>query len=610
VSTATPEFDRFFAFRRFGGALQFAPDGDHVYFVSDISGQFNLWRVAVAGGWPSQLTGFEDRTVRSIAVSRPGGKIAFTADANGDEFHQVFLLDAEGGWPQQVTDEPQVQHHIFPGAFSTDGTRLAYSANARTPSDMEVFVRDLDTGESRPLFGEGRATLTFAASWSPDGRSLLVAEFRALSNIVVYLVNVADGTALAVTDPAAESTNVPGPWRPDGSGFYFLSDEGREFSGIAFHDVAAGRHDWIETPDRDVEDVALSADGELLCWLVNEDGYERIAGRRLASGQQVTFPGLPAGARRPGAGDYPPLAVSADGGRVACVLSTPRRPPELYVLEGGEARQASESWIGGGIAEDALVDADLVHYGSFDGREIPAWLYRPAAAEGPAPVVLCIHGGPHAQEKPVYSGLYQYLLSRGIGVLATNIRGSTGYGKTYTRLVDRDWGGGDLQDWEHAAGWLREQTWVDPDRIGIFGASYGGFAVLSCVTRLPDYWSVAVDIVGPANLITFAKSVPPTWKAFIREMLGDPDEDADFLRERSPLTYIENATAPLLVIQGAKDPRVVRGESDQLVERLRALGRTIDYVVFDDEGHGFTRRENEHRAFRLAAEWLERHLTN
>jgi dipeptidyl aminopeptidase/acylaminoacyl peptidase len=266
----------------------------------------------------------------------------------------------------------------------------------------------------------------------------------------------------------------------------------------------------------------------------------------------------------------------------------------------------TESRIGG-LREDDLADVEAVSYPTFDGRDIPAWLYRPDVSDR-VPVVVAIHGGPEAQERPVYQPLYQYLVSRGIAVLATNIRGSTGYGKTYQRLIQRDWGGGDLDDWDHAVKWLKEQDWADGDRIGVFGGSYGGFAVLSCVTRLPDHWAAAVDIFGPSNLVTFARAVPPTWKRMMKRFVGDPDEDAELLTERSPLTYIENAKAPLLVIQGATDPRVVKPESDQLVERLRSLGRTVEYVVFDDEGHGFTKRPNELKAMRLSAEWLERHL--
>jgi dipeptidyl aminopeptidase/acylaminoacyl peptidase len=250
----------------------------------------------------------------------------------------------------------------------------------------------------------------------------------------------------------------------------------------------------------------------------------------------------------------------------------------------------------------------LISYPSFDGREIPAWLYRPRNSDGRSPVVVAIHGGPEAQERPVYSPVYQYLVSRGIAVLATNIRGSTGYGKSYQRLIQRDWGGGDMQDWEHAAKWLRAQDWVDSDRLGVWGGSYGGFAVLTCVTRLPEYWAAAVDIFGPSNLITFAKAVPPTWRRMMKKFVGDPDEDADLLRERSPLTYIDNVQTPLLVIQGANDPRVVKSESDQLVEKLRSLGRTVEYIVFEDEGHGFTKRKNELATMRASVDWLERYL--
>ncbi len=259
-----------------------------------------------------------------------------------------------------------------------------------------------------------------------------------------------------------------------------------------------------------------------------------------------------------------------------------------------------------------MVEPELVRYPTFDGRQIPAFLYQPKdVAPGElVPVVLSIHGGPESQERPgyAYNGFYQYLLNRKIGVLATNIRGSTGYGKSYQRLIHRDWGGAELKDLEHAAMYLQSLSWVDPKRMGVFGGSFGGFATLSCVTRLPQYWAAAVDIVGPSNLITFVKAVPPFWKRFMKEWVGDPEEDADFLSERSPITYVDNVQASLLVIQGANDPRVVKAESDQMVELLRELGRTVEYMVFEDEGHGFTKTANRLKAFRASAEWFERHL--
>ncbi len=240
---------------------------------------------------------------------------------------------------------------------------------------------------------------------------------------------------------------------------------------------------------------------------------------------------------------------------------------------------------------------------------MPAWLYRPSG-DGPFPVVLSIHGGPQAQERPVYNygGLYQYLLANGIGVLAPNVRGSAGYGRAYQRLIMRDWGGDDLRDFEAAAIYLRDLDWVDPDRIAVFGASYGGFATLSCLSRLPEFWACGVDIVGPANLVTLVRSTVPTWRSSTDELIGDPDTDEEFLMSRSPVSYVDQIRAPLFVIQGANDPRVPQAESDQVVAALRARGVDVRYDVYDDEGHGFTRRANEEKAIGDSAEFLIRHL--
>jgi dipeptidyl aminopeptidase/acylaminoacyl peptidase len=601
-----PLMEQFFAVRRFSSVLDFTADGTHLFFASNISGQFNLWRVPVEGGWPDQLTAFTDETVRGVGVSPTDGRIVLCADHDGDEFHQLYLLDSNRGWPQKLTEEPEVQHYVGSTAWSPDGTKFAYAANARKPTDMEVWVRDAETGETRPVFGEGK--FSFPGRFSPDGSKLLAIDFRNNSDVSIHLVDLDSGETRELTPHDDDAIFFPGPWASDGLGFYLVTDAGSEFRGLAFYDLASDSHDWVDEPTQDVDDVTMSADGRVLGWLVNDQGYDRLRLRDLETGQDLPEPDLPAGARPHLTGAEPPLALSPDGLHAALIAAGPRRPPEAWVVETerGKARVVTDSRLGG-LLENDLVDAELVSYPSFDGRDIPAWLYRPNV-DGKVPVVLSIHGGPEAQERPVYQPLYQYLLSRGIGVLATNIRGSTGYGKSYQRLVQRDWGGGDMQDWEHAVKWLHDQDWVEPERIGVYGGSYGGFAVLTCVTRLPQYWAAAVDIFGPSNLVTFAKAVPPTWKRFIARFVGDPETEADFLMERSPITYVDNVQTPLLVIQGATDPRVVKGESDQLVDKLKSLGRDVEYVVFDDEGHGFTKRANELKAYGLAAGWLEQHL--
>src|SRR5918996_121883 len=548
-----PAFEQFFAFRRLNPPatpppIAFTPDAKSILFSADISGQFNIWRVSRSGGAPKQLTTFEDESVRTITVSPDGQTIVFTADPSGDEFHQIYALPIRGGWPERWTDAEQVQHFFFQGGWSPDGSQIAYSANSSVPTDQDVWLRDIETGETRLLLGE--LGFAFPGSWSPDGRFLTAVQLRSTSDTSVHLIDVESGDTRELTPHGEddEAFYIPGPWAKDSSGFYLVANEGRDFA------------------DPQLPDGTISP---------------------LGSG----------------------LTLSEDGSYAAIVWHSPRRAPELYAIETatGRAKRLTDSMLGG-LRERDLASPELISYPTFDGRQIPAWLYKPRK-RGRIPVVLSVHGGPQAQERPVYNGFYQYLVSRGIAVLATNIRGSTGYGKTYQKLVSRDWGGGDVKDWDHAAKWLLEQPWVDPKRIGVFGGSYGGFASLSGVARLPDYWAAGGEIFGPSNLVTFAKAVPPTWRRFIAKEVGDPETEVDFLMERSPITYVENVKAPLLVIQGATDPRVVKAESDQMVEKLRSLGREVEYEVFEDEGHGFTRRANQLRAFRLSADWLEKHLT-
>ena len=385
---------------------------------------------------------------------------------------------------------------------------------------------------------------------------------------------------------------LPGPWAAGRLRLLRADGRGPRVHGARLPALEPGEREWIESPDRDIDELAGSADGRVIAWLENDEGFARVrirdvearpglARAQLPQGHVI---GLRLGSRR--------LARRrAAGAR----WDQPRTPPEIYVVDTatGDARPVTES-RSAGLAALRLRDPELIRYPSFDGREIPAWLYRPDG-DGPAPFVVAIHGGPEAQEKPVYRPLFQYLLSRGIGVLATNIRGSTGYGKTYQKLIHHDWGGADLEDWRHAAEWLKAQDFVDGGRLGVYGGSYGGFATLSCVTRLPEYWRAAVDIVGPSNLLTFVRAVPPHGCASWR--VGRRPRHRGGLPARALADHVRRpGAAPLLVIQGAKDPRVVKAESDQMVERLRELGREVEYEVFEDEGHGFTRYTNEIRA--------------
>lgn len=595
-------FERYSAVRRFQPTLALSPDGSEVAYVTNTSGQFNLWRQGTDGGYAHQLTTFEDRTVREIAWSPDGEAILFTADRDGDEFHQLYVIPARGGWPRALTDAPAVQHYLAAEPWAPDGRTIAYAGNDREPTDQDVILRDVAGGEvGRPLAG---GASYFPATWSPDGSSMTAVDYRSNSDTDAHVVSLREGTAVLVTAHDGEARFFPGPWAEDGSGFYLLTDEGREFLGLAFHDLGTGERRWIETPEWDIDSLADgTGGGRFLVWTVNEDGYSRLRVRDLSTGDPVALPELP-----PGVVSNPTL--SADGGTLAMLLGRPDHPEEVVAIDLGEgtATQLTFGFLGG-IPERDLVVPELVRYPTHDGREIPAFVYRPVG-EGPFPVVLSIHGGPESQERPTYGyrGLYQYLVGRGIGVLAPNIRGSTGYGTSYQRAIHRDWGGAELGDLDAAARHLRSLPWVDGGRLGVFGGSFGGFATLSCVSRLPEYWAAAVDIVGPSNLVTFARAVPPTWRRFMAAWVGDPETEADFLLERSPITYVDRIRAPLFVIQGANDPRVVKGESDQIVERLRERGVPVRYDVYEDEGHGFTKRANELKALGDTAAFFEEHL--
>jgi WD40 repeat protein len=355
-----PLFEQFMAVRRFSGGLAFSTDGAYVYFISNISGQFNLWRVPVDGGWPDQLTAFTDDTVRFISVSPVDGTIAIGADHDGDEFHQIYLLDPDRGWPEKITDDPQVQHYVGGNAWSPDGTKLAYAANARTPTDMEVWIRDLDSGETRPVFGEGM--YAFPGGWSPDGTKLLTLDFRHNSDASLYVVDVESGETRELTPHEDDALFFPGPWAADSSGFYMITDAGSEFRGVAYYDLEAGAYDWVDgEPEADVDDMTGSADHRYVAWLVNEGGWDRLRLRDLESGQDLPDPDIPRGARPHLTGFEPPPALSPDGSLAAVILASPRRPPEVWVVETetGNGRAVTESRIGG-LREDDLVDNELI----------------------------------------------------------------------------------------------------------------------------------------------------------------------------------------------------------------------------------------------------------
>jgi dipeptidyl aminopeptidase/acylaminoacyl peptidase len=592
-------FEQFFALRRtyFLNNLTFSPDSRQISYVHDGSGQFNLWSSRVEGGYPRQLTTREDEAVRHHRWTSSG--IVLELDHLGAEQWQVNILPADGvGWPRAVTERDDVQYQI--GPVADDGRYMLFSGNQERPTDVSLYLLDIQEGKPRLVLDSEKQQL-YPFAWHPDGRHAAIVNLLGNMDQHAFLIDIESRDLRDLTPHDGEELNLPIGFSANGRSLYSVTDRAAEHNFLEAIDLETGARNPVITAEWDVEHADLSADRRRLGYTINEDGYSRFHMRDLETGRELLFPGMPKGA----CSQY---AISPDGRLVAALIGTGTRVFDVYVadVDAGTVVRVTENFLGG-IPESELVEPELVHFETFDGKHVPAWLYRPLGATGRLPVLLSVHGGPEVQEHTHVtrsSSFYQYLLSRGIAVLAPNIRGSTGYGKSYQRLIHRDWGGDELKDVEHAAIWLREQTWADRERIAIYGASFGGFATLSAMTRLPDYWRCGIDLVGPSNLVTFAKAVPPHWRAMMKAWVGDPEEDFDFLMSRSPITYVEHMKAPLLVLQGANDPRVVKPESDQMVEKLRSLGREVEYHVFEDEGHDFSKRANQLKAYRLIAAFL------
>jgi dipeptidyl aminopeptidase/acylaminoacyl peptidase len=603
-----PDYRAFVPAQRLQQTIALSADGTTVAYASDASGQFNLWTRAVAGGPARQLTSFTDQAVRDVAWAPDGTRIAFTADTCGNEQTQVYLVPAGGGEePVRLSGSADRQYRLAEKtAFDPAGRYLLCSGNDRDPAVHGLIIYDLSGGPEIRFPGVPGHT-AYPVAISPDGRWALAGTYGANTDLQCYLADMTQpGTPLqAVTAHLPGSYYRPGPWEASGTGFLVLTTDGDgDHVCLARFSLPDKTLTIVDSPGWNVEQVTVSADGRTIAWIINEDGNSVLRAQR--DGTAAPVPPIPAGVI---AGAVEPFAVSADGASAAVLLDTPVRPLEVAIVDLASGQPLSYLTDTRPPALKACepVMPELCHYPAADGASIPALLYRPAGS-GPHPVVVSIHGGPETQARPAYVALHQYLLSRGIAVFAPNFRGSSGYGIAWQTRIYKDWGGIDLSDFAAAAEYLHTLDWVAADRLAVMGKSYGGFAALSCLSRLPHLWAAGVSICGPSNLETLARSMPPSWATTVATMIGDPDKDADRLRERSPVTYASQITAPLLVLQGATDPRVPQAESDQIVSRVRANGVDVQYLVFDDEGHGFTSRENDTRANLTIAEFLAEHL--
>lgn len=590
-----PHTTRRFACR---ASIALAPDGHAVAVVSDQgAGTYEAWVVRRGGGQPERAVSIDDHAVRSLCWSASGELLA-AADRGGTELHQLYIRHPDGPQlPVSVDPAGKVQRLLSWNATSPDGRLVAFSSNARASTDMDVVLGDLAAHSERPLLTA--PAWHVVGGWSPDGGQLLV--MRVLDNTTqdLLVIDPLTGAAREITTHAEDVSHVPAGWLADGR-VVEITDIDDEHLWLAALDPKTGARESIDRGAWDVELAASSADGRVQAWSVNEDGYSKLRWR--VAGGQVRERDL--------RGVCENVVLSHDGSRLAYLRISPTEAWQVWTMDTatGEATIALASSYA--VPSSALVEPELIRITGSMG-DIPCFIYRPKNAKAPYPAILYPHGGPEGQSRPAFTPHLTHLaalIDRGIALVVPNIHGSTGYGRAWQAAIHKDWGGIDLRDLRSVTAWMREQRDFDQERLAVYGGSYGGFATLLCVTQMPDVWRCAVDVFGVANLVTMLENAQPNWRRFLSRWIGELPKDRDKLVARSPITHIDNVRCPMLILQGSNDPRVPQEESDQVVERLRALGRRVDYVVYPDEGHGFTKRANAQDAYGRIVDFLAREL--
>jgi dipeptidyl aminopeptidase/acylaminoacyl peptidase len=587
----------------------FSPDGRVVAFLTNTTGVAQLWRVPVEGGWPTQLT-FTHESVRGAWFSPRRHEIVYSMDVGGDERTQLFHMrgmagnldhDLGEGWvSEDFTHRPQAIHTF--GGWSHDGRRVSFSANRDEFSRFDVFVQTIGEPEAR-LLQRGPGGYYMPVGWSPDDETLLIR--RAASNFDqdLYLLDVASGQAKHLTPHQGDVQYHSPCFSGDGTTVYVACTAGgRDRTGLAAIDVASGRLTYLVESEHEIEDVHCSEKGRWLAYTENVDGRSVLHVRDLHGGPTV-IPELPLGV-------VGGVAFSPDERRLAIGFDGPRHNPDVWLLalDQPKAKPRQLTFAGrGGLPFSTFVEPVLIRYRSFDGLMIPAWFCKPKGVALP-PVIVYPHGGPESQTRPNFSALFQYFVQQGYAVLAPNVRGSTGYGAKYMNLDNTTQRMDSVADLAHAAYWLRDQKQGDPKRIAVYGGSYGGFMVLSAITTYPDLWAAGIDVVGICNFVTFLEKTGAYRRANREAEYGNLREHRTFLEKISPLHQVDRIRCPLMVIHGANDPRVPVEEAEQIVAALKKRNHPVEYLRYEDEGHGLAKLKNRLDAYPKMVAFLDRYL--
>ena len=588
---------------RYSGA-SFSPDNSKLLVSNNSTGIFNVYAIAVDGSDTKQLTFSESDAMLAISYFPEDERFLYTADQGGNELNHLFVLEMDGSAIDLTPGENLKAS--FTG-WSGDYKSFFVQTNERDPRFFDVYEYQLAEGYPREMIFLNEEGY-FPAQVSPDGQYLALAELITADNNNLHLQNLTNGERTLITPHDGNVSSAPSDFSPDGASLYYTTDEGSEFQQLMRYDISSGDTEIVLALDWDIYYGVFSKEGNYFVVAANVDARTELIMFDAGTMEQIQAPSIDGA-------NVTDVQFSHNDELIAMYGSSSRFPSDLFVvssrMEASPLRLTNS--LNANIDANYLVDAEVVRFVSYDGVEVPGILWVPHGADedNPAPALVWVHGGPGGQTRATYSGLIQYLVNHGYMVYGINNRGSSGYGKTFYGMDNKRHGEADLGDVVASKQMLIDTGVADPDKVGIIGGSYGGYMVVAALAFEPDVFNVGVDIFGVTNWLRTLESIPPWWAAqkdALYDEMGDPAIDRERLERISPLFHAENINKPMIVLQGANDPRVLQIESDEMVAAVRRNDVHVDYIVFPDEGHGFRNRENEINGYRSIREFLDRYL--